>query len=119
MTRVEPEAARPEPLEIGRANAWDVRIKWKDGHESVYPARFLRMQCPCAACVGETTGQPLVRGQDVPSDVHPLKIEPVGRYAVQVLWSDGHRSGIYPFDRLRKICPCAGCREGKRGSVES
>jgi DUF971 family protein len=39
----------------------------------------------------------------VPDDVHPLRIEPVGRYAIQIAWSDGHGSGIYPFRRLRTL----------------
>jgi len=39
----------------------------------------------------------------VPADVHPLQIRPVGRYAIQIDWSDGHQSGIYPFRRLRGL----------------
>ena len=37
----------------------------------------------------------------------------VGRYAVQLFWSDGHNTGIYSFDHLRDICPCAECGENK------
>ena len=96
------------PVEIGRANQYDVRIKWQDGHESVYPARELRLACPCAGCVDETTGAIRVTVTSVPQDVHPLKIELVGRYAISVMWSDGHNTGIYAFDRLRKMCPCCG-----------
>jgi DUF971 family protein len=47
-------------------------------------------------------GQP---DPNVPSDVHL-----VGRYAVGVTWADGHGS-IYPFDRLRRACPCGACAE--------
>ncbi|TDJ16141.1 MAG: DUF971 domain-containing protein, partial [Deltaproteobacteria bacterium] len=36
-------------------------------------------------------------------DVKPLRIESVGRYAIQIAWSDGHESGIYPFVRLREL----------------
>jgi len=39
----------------------------------------------------------------VPADVHPLRIEPVGRYAIQIAWSDGHDTGIYPYRRLREL----------------
>ena len=39
----------------------------------------------------------------VPDDVRPLRIEGVGRYALQIAWSDGHDSGIYPFRRLRAL----------------
>ncbi len=99
------------PLEIGRANQHDVKIRWQDGHESVYPARELRLACPCAGCVDEITGAVRLIATTIPLDVHPLKIEPVGRYAITIHWSDGHHTGIYAFDRLRKICPCAQCSE--------
>ena len=39
----------------------------------------------------------------MPEDVKPLRIESVGRYAIQIAWSDGHESGIYPFVRLREL----------------
>lgn len=39
----------------------------------------------------------------IPSDVIPEAIHPVGRYALQFIWSDGHRTGIYPFEYLRRI----------------
>ena len=63
------------PLEIGRANQHDVKIRWQDGHESVYPARELRLACPCAGCVDEVTGQLRLIATNVPQDVHPAKIE--------------------------------------------
>ena len=97
------------PKEIGRANQHDVKITWQDGHVSVYPARELRLKCPCAGCVDEMTGQLRVLPTNVPQDVHPLKIDLVGRYAISLQWSDGHNTGIYAFDLLRKICPCAAC----------
>ena len=94
------------PVEIGRANRHDVKIRWQDGHESVYPARALRLACPCAGCVDEMTGAIRVIASSVPHDVHPLTIELVGRYAITLQWSDGHHTGIYPFERLRTMCPC-------------
>jgi DUF971 family protein len=39
-----------------------------------------------------------------------LHVEPVGQYAIRIDWSDGHNTGIYSFDHLRKICPCESCR---------
>jgi DUF971 family protein len=98
-------------LEIARAGEHDVKIRWADGHESVYPARALRLACPCAGCVDETTGQRRVGARDVPQNVVPVKIEPTGNYGMSVRWSDGHRTGIYAFDLLRKLCPC--CRSEK------
>jgi len=41
--------------------------------------------------------------------------EAVGRYAIRLLWADGHSTGIYSFDHLRDICPCADCQKSRRG----
>ena len=108
------------PAEIGRANQHDVKIRWQDGHESVYPARDLRLACPCAGCVDEMTGQLRLIASSVPQNVYPLKIDLVGRYAISIQWSDGHNTGIYAFDRLRKMCPCCSDKQpatGDKGTV--
>ena len=87
-------------------------IHWSDGHESVYPYRYLRSRCPCASCdeMGpppeEAAGGLPILGQ---RPLHPERAELVGRYALQVYWSDGHSAGIYAFDHLRRLCPCAEC----------
>lgn len=95
-------AVRPHPLprEINRHGDHDVQILWKTGEEAVYPARFLREQCPCASCVDELTGERIVTPNLLPILVYPTKIEPVGRYAIQIYWSDGHSTGIYTWERL-------------------
>ncbi len=101
------------PLEIGRANKHDVRIRWSDGHESIYPAADLRLACPCAACEKQSATQVPGRIRVLPagiSTVYPVRIELVGQYGIQVHWSDGHSQGIYRFDRLRADCPCCGPR---------
>ena len=78
-------------------------ITWSDGLESRYEVRSLRLACSCAHCVDEWTGEGRLDPGSVPDDVHPLEIRPVGRYAIQIDWSDGHTSGIYPFERLRQL----------------
>ena len=101
------------PSDISQAGPDSLRIKWQDDHESLYPVRLLRLACRCARCVEEFTGQPLLRSQDIPADVRPVRISPVGRYAIQFSWSDGHDSGIYSFEHLRELCPCcAGYESG-------
>jgi DUF971 family protein len=107
-----PKDGTPPPKEIGRANEFDVRVVWQDDHVSVFPARDLRLICPCAECVSEDTGERILVPAAVPDDVHPLGIEPVGRYAIQIRWSDGHSTGLYSFDYLRENCPCERCRAG-------
>ncbi|MGQ9525762.1 MAG: P-loop NTPase [Armatimonadota bacterium] len=92
------------PLEDGH-----LLIVWKDGHESIYPYRSLRAACRCASCCDEDTGEVRIRLEDIPQDIHPLEIKPVGRYGISIVWSDGHNTGIYPFSRLRAMCPCPQC----------
>jgi len=96
-------ATKPVPVEIGRANQHDVRIRWSDGSEKIYPARSLRLKCPCAMCVDENTGLRILKEPGIPLDVHPVKIEPVGRYAIVIHWSDGHNTGIYTWENLYEL----------------
>ena len=82
----------------------DVIIRWQD-RTARYPFRALRLDCLCARCVDEKTGEKQLNEGDVPMDVHPLGFKPVGRYGLQILWSDGHNTGIYTFSRLREMAP--------------
>ena len=104
-----PHDSPTAPLEIGRANVHDLRIRWADGHESVYPAADLRLACPCASCAQQSAPRPPGQIRLLPASikaVHPLRVELIGQYAIRVYWSDGHSEGIYGFDRLRAACPC-------------
>ena len=100
------------PTSIRQASATDLAIGWSDGHSSVYPVRFLRLNCKCALCVEEMSGRPMLDPASVPPDVHPTVINPVGRYAIHITWSDGHTTGIYTYEHLRQICPCPACAKG-------
>jgi DUF971 family protein len=92
------------PVNVGPTeDGSQLRIRWKDGAVSDYQPRYLRLSCPCAGCVDEMTGRPLVDPGRIPMDVHPLSVEYVGEYALRFDWSDGHRTGIYPWDYLREI----------------
>jgi ATP-binding protein involved in chromosome partitioning len=94
------------PVEIGPTeDGTQLRIRWKDGTVSEYPPRYLRLCCPCAGCVEEMSGRPLLHPASVPADVYPRAIHPVGEYALRFDWSDGHDTGIYPFTYLREISP--------------
>jgi DUF971 family protein len=101
--RTDPVAIAPTP------DASELEIRWADGHRSTYPPRLLRLRCPCAGCVDEVTGRPILRPESVPAEVYPLSIRYVGRYALRFEWSDDHDTGIYPFELLREICPCPEC----------
>lgn len=92
----------------------ELAIAWGDGHESYLPFDGLRAECPCALCRAEAAGGAaagplrMVRGP-VKGAIEIEELRPVGAYALQILWSDGHDSGIYPFERLRRGCPCESC----------
>lgn len=103
------------PVGIAQAGPDRLRIDWKDGRRSLYPVRALRLACRCARCVEEMTGRPLLDETDVPEDVRPVRIHPVGRYGIQIGWSDGHDTGIYTFEYLRSLDPEAP-RSGTAGS---
>jgi DUF971 family protein len=62
--------------------------------------------------VSETSGQRLVFEEHVNPDVAIVAARTVGNYALHFEWSDGHTTGIYSFDYLRRICPCATCAGG-------
>ena len=72
--------------------------KQKGGEIKKIKADVLRKHCRCALCIDEFTGKVLVKEETIDPDVYPYKIEPKGNYAVALIWSDGHRSSIYPYD---------------------
>jgi DUF971 family protein len=95
---------RFHPDEIGPDESGTrLRIVWRDGEESLFEPRTLRLRCPCAGCVDEHTGQRILVSDMVPEGVHPTAIHYVGRYALQFMWSDGHSTGIYPYEYLRRL----------------
>lgn len=91
------------PTSIRQQGPRTLAIDWADGLASVYDVRELRLACACASCVDEWTGENRLDPESVPADVRPRSIQGVGRYAIQIDWSDGHSTGIYPFRRLREL----------------
>jgi len=107
MTELRP--ARFDYDNRGRA----LLITWSDGQTLPIAFATLRRACPCAECIGEgglagrfATRPELVAGEDELAD-----IALVGRYGLNVVWADGHRTGIYTFEKLRDL--------GERAEVTS
>lgn len=74
-------------------------LQWPDGSEQQLGHPRLRALCPCAFCrAGRLAG----RIDSAPADVRVERIEPFG-YGVQLVFSDGHDRGIYPWAYLREI----------------
>lgn len=85
----------------------ELALKWEDGGESYIPLETLRRACPCAGCQGEMDilGQ-RHHGPEIPltpASFRLLRAQPVGGYAVQPTWADGHNAGLFSFDYLRKL----------------
>jgi DUF971 family protein len=91
------------PVRLSRLGQNSLKIAWNDGSVDTFPLRSLRMSCPCAACVNEWTGEKMLREDQVPAEVIPVKVFSVGRYAMGIHWSDGHKTGIFAYDYLKKL----------------
>ena len=122
--------AESKPLDRSRTTPGKVRvllsegkgleIDWTDGHKSAWSFAFLRDACPCATCIeervkeGRRPGQPKAKLQSLlpmyAPPVRPNSAKGVGRYAIEFEWNDGHRSGIFSWEYLRRHCACAECQ---------
>ena len=71
------------------------------------PSKSLRLDCRCAVCVEEFTGKKLVSAAAISSEIKPLSTAPIGRYAMSVDWSDGHKS-LYPFRQIAALVETQG-----------
>jgi DUF971 family protein len=111
----------PEHIAISKSKG--IKIDWKDGHRSEYTNAYLRDECPCASCTGAHGTEPQKTSHSAPASANPFQlftptlkmngVEEVGHYAVRIMWNDGHNTGIYSFEHLRSICPCAECKPRK------
>lgn len=79
-----------------------IYITWPDGSQSAVGHKTLRASCQCALCVNEYTNEPILDPATIPADIHPKEIQPLGNYSVTITWSDGHSSGIFTWEHLRK-----------------
>ncbi len=94
------------PVDIQRIGD-ELAIKWEDGAESFIPLEKLRRHCPCAGCKGEMD----VMGNVYKNPERPLSpaafqlksLDAVGGYALKPVWADGHSSGLYSFEYLKRL----------------
>ena len=99
-----------QPIRIEQYNATEMLIEWSTTERFALPFKDLRFHCPCAGCVDEMTGRRIVLRSSVRDDVRPAFVQVVGRYALQVHWTDGHTAGVYHFDYLHDLCGATGRR---------
>lgn len=93
--------------------AWPVKLSFRksdavlhaefdDGKSGTVSYKRLREQSPSAAVRGHGGGPPPPQAP-VPDDITVLRADPVGRYALRIVFSDGHDSGLYNWDLIRKL----------------
>jgi DUF971 family protein len=85
-----------------------LKIEWSDGVTTFSTWRQLRANCPCASCIEERAKPPdpfrVLTPQEVAAGApDPVQMKAVGFYAYQIIWNDGHATGIYPVDKLRQL----------------
>lgn len=102
-------AITPLHLDLKRDAA--LTIRWSDGRVSVYPVAYLRRMSPSADAIEmreKLANNPLTvlpASSGVGGTLRAERIEPVGRYAVRIVFSDGHHTGLYTWAYLREIDP--------------
>jgi DUF971 family protein len=99
MTTGNGRAVQPVPLEIRlRTKARLLVVQFEDGSEFAYSFEYLRVYSPSAEVVGHGPGQETL--QTGKEDVVITAIDPVGHYAVRLVFDDGHDSGLYSWSHL-------------------
>lgn len=96
-----------KPIQIKISEKKYLTIKWDDGTINKLTLQHLRDECPCASCKGETillkTYRPPKPSKITPEMYQIRDIKPVGDYAIQITWKDGHDTGIYTWEYLDKL----------------
>ena len=96
---------RLEPTNIQQIGN-ELAIQWNDGQESYLDLQLLRRACPCAACGGEPDVLGNIMRPNASYSENSFELagfELVGGYALQPRWGDGHNTGIYSFQYLRRL----------------
>jgi DUF971 family protein len=121
------EATEPARVRVHKTEGTGMEIDWRDGHRSTWNFGWLRNACPCATCHEQREAEGRVPGSPKPepaallpmfkAPARPETVTPVGRYAISFHWNDGHSSGIYSWDYLRRHCQCNECHAVATGNL--
>ena len=80
-----------------------LELIWGPDDISLLPFQMIRQNCRCAVCVEEITGRQLLDPTTVPEDLSLIDVDLTGNYAMKFRWSDGHDSGLFTWDHLRRV----------------
>ena len=95
----------PTPTDI-QAIGTEIAIKWEDGTDSFITFATLRANSPSAQVKGERDVFGTVYGGEAPRDHRGVEVtgwERIGNYAIRFDFSDGHRTGLYSYELLKKL----------------
>lgn len=93
------DASTPNPIDIRLHQASRLlEIKFNNNTECKLSCEFLRVYSPSAEVKGHGAGQEVL--QTGKEDVNITSIEPIGNYAIKLVFSDGHDTGLYSWDYL-------------------
>ena len=101
---------KPKAITLNKNEGY-LEITWDDDLVCRYPLPELREACPCVECRG---GHQFMGREFEPDQLLTLKparsyavesLDRIGNYAIQPTWDDGHHTGIYTWDYLRRLCP--------------
>jgi DUF971 family protein len=91
----------PTDLKLHRRSR-ELEVRFADGMNARLSAEFLRVHSPSAEVKGHSAGEGmLVTGKE---GVNIVGLEPVGRYAVRIVFDDGHNTGLYTWHLLYELC---------------
>jgi DUF971 family protein len=80
-----------------------LEVTWSDDRIDRFRYPQLRAECPCASCRDEWTGERILKPDSIKPDLNLAAMTPIGTYAVQLTWNDGHSSGLYTWEYLRGL----------------
>jgi DUF971 family protein len=80
-----------------------LEVTWPDNQVDSLPYRLLRSECPCASCRNEWTGERILDPRAIRPDLKLEGMANIGTYAIQLSWNDGHSSGLFSWEVLRRL----------------
>lgn len=93
-------SAWPTEIRLAKSKA-ELTVAFESGESFVLAAEYLRVESPSAEVQGHAAHQKQIVGGK--RDVKIANLEPVGNYAVRILFDDGHDTGLYSWDYLHEL----------------
>jgi DUF971 family protein len=100
MTEIQPKSPKPIDIKLHQKSRL-LEIVFDDNTDCMLSCEFLRVYSPSAEVRGHGIGQEVL--QTAKEDVNIVGIEPIGNYAVKLIFSDGHDTGLYSWEYLHDL----------------